>query len=283
MNEKVNVFCLFLLCISAAFFSCAPTASDPEINVKTDSVIVYDYRPVMGQFVNVLPQYEEGDDQRAMNLKAQQSLRQGSVITLGGFGGYVTLGLGKQIDNTPDQRDFRVLGNAFASATNSSVGNSEPGVVWVSRDDNGNGIPDDTWYELAGSEYYKEETQHGYTKTWHRSDTTMRNSFHRQPYFPMWIADSVMCVTGTLLASHKVIEEGTIAQQILDYGYADNHPNIDTIGTAFDLDWAVDSDGSPHPLDKCHFVRIVTAVDEVYPMIGELSTEVAGLEIIENK
>ena len=150
-----------------------------------------------------------------------------------------------------------------------------------SSDVNSNGIPDDTWYQLAGSEYYKPETIHGYTKTWHRSDTTLNNRFHTQPYFPQWLQDSVIQVTGTLLASHMLTENGTIAQQILDYGYADNCPNNDTIGTAFDLDWAVDGNGQHVLIQQCDFVKVVTAVDEVYPMIGELSTEVAGLEIID--
>jgi hypothetical protein len=38
----------------------------------------------------------------------------------------------------------KITGNAFASW-------SEPGIVWVQPDDNGNGIPDETWYELLGS------------------------------------------------------------------------------------------------------------------------------------
>ena len=34
-----------------------------------------------------------------------------------------------------------------------SGGSSEPGIVLVSKDTNGNGLADDEWYELAGSEY----------------------------------------------------------------------------------------------------------------------------------
>lgn len=47
--------------------------------------------------------------------------------------------------------DFAIEGNAFD-------GSSEPGIVWVMQDVNGNGLPDDTWYQLKGSEYGKEET-----------------------------------------------------------------------------------------------------------------------------
>ena len=36
---------------------------------------------------------------------------------------------------------------------NMHEGSSEAGIVWVSQDTNGNGQPDDEWYELRGSEY----------------------------------------------------------------------------------------------------------------------------------
>ncbi len=260
--------------------SCSPHSEVPEQIVDADSVVVLEYRPAMGQFVNVLPKYEDGDTHRDMCRKAERALRDGSVITLGGFGGYVTLTLGTPILNNPHQRDFQVLGNAFLQQGSDTTGNSEPGIVLVSLDDNNNGLPDDTWYELAGSEYYKPETKHDYHKTWCKSDTTLLNPFHKQPYFPQWLSDTVISVSGTLLAPHTVVEGGVIAQRILDYGYADNKPNTDTLGTAFDLDWAVDDEGNPVELPYCDFIRIQTAVDEVYSMIGELSTEVSGMKIM---
>ena len=42
----------------------------------------------------------------------------------------------------------------------------------------------------------------------------------------------------------------------------------------------VDDEGNPVELPYCDFIRIQTAVDEVYSMIGELSTEVSGMEIM---
>ena len=40
----------------------------------------------------------------------------------------------------------------------------------VSVDVNGNGLPDDEWYELAGSEYQKPSTIKNYEITYYRPD-----------------------------------------------------------------------------------------------------------------
>ena len=95
----------------------------------------------------------------------------------------------------------------------------------------------------------------------------------------MLFRSTVLHVEGTLLASAAREQNGVWAQKIREYGYADNYPNSNIDGISFDIDWAVDEQGNPVKLDKCDFVRVMTAVDEVYPRIGELSTEVAGLAI----
>ena len=243
-------------------------------------LMVIEYCPAMGQFVNIMPTYEQGDTHADMCRKAQEALNTNSLISLGGFGGYVTVCFRQKVNNRPSAYDFQVLGNAFLMQSNAEYGSSEPGIVYVSQDLNNNALPDDEWFELAGSEYNNPLTRHHYTKTWHKSDTTLRNRFHTQPYFPEWIEDTVIIVSGTCLASHHQVFNGTIAQKVLDYGYADNKPNSDADGISFDLDWAVDDDGNSVRLDYCDFIRIMTAVDEVYDNIGELSTEVAGVKIL---
>ena len=71
--------------------------------------------PAVGQFTNTLPEYEAGDTQEDMNRKALEYLKdnQRSLVTLGGWGGYITVGFDHTILNVPGKRDFRVLGNAF--------------------------------------------------------------------------------------------------------------------------------------------------------------------------
>ena len=121
---------------------------------------VWEYMPAPGQFVDTLPEYEEGDDANDMRLKAEEAIAENArgMISLGGWGGYVVFGFDHMVLNVPGAKDLLVLGNTF---TNSS----EPGIVMVSVDANGNGKPDDEWYELAGSEYNSDKTDQHYTVT----------------------------------------------------------------------------------------------------------------------
>ena len=104
---------------------------------------VLDYVPAPGQFVNELPEWEEGDDAAAMASKAfDYMVPEEAMISLGAYGGYVTVGFDHTIVNT-DGRDLYIEGNAFQSDASSTVGgNVEPGVVLVAYDINGNGMPD---------------------------------------------------------------------------------------------------------------------------------------------
>lgn len=270
---------------------------------------VFAYRPAPGQFVNLLPEYETGDTEESIRLKAEQVLTSpdSGMVSLGGWGGYVVFGFDHPVVNRRGEYDFRVLGNAFyADETDlSKGGSSEPGVVWVSRDDNGNGIPDDKWYELAGSEYQQSTTN--YQLTYYRTaadhvrtpklaedliDTTyilwrdvngsrgyiMQNKHHLQNYYPEWIKADRLTFSGTLLPPNGVAyyEGGKTKyiMQIYDYGYADNHPNA-TDGSKMNIDWAVDSKGTPVYLDKIHFIKVQTGVNQQRGWTGEASTEVS--------
>ena len=133
---------------------------------------VYEYCPAPGQFVNLLPEYEEGDDANDMRLKAEDCLanHEQVMISLGGWGGYVVFGFDHMVPNFKDEYDLKILGNSFFAASNPNPdaprgGSAEPGVVMVSYDANHNGRPDDPWYELAGSEYHNPSTIHNYTLT----------------------------------------------------------------------------------------------------------------------
>lgn len=133
-------------------------------NTKASPYItkVLDYRPAVGQFVNTMPEYEAGDTQETMNRKVLDAIgnNKKGLITLGGYGGYVTVGFDHTIENKTGLCDFRVLGNTFYSTTetnpdNLTGGSCEPGIILVAQDKNGNGMPDDDeWYEIAGSAYH---------------------------------------------------------------------------------------------------------------------------------
>ncbi|MBO5553559.1 MAG: PKD domain-containing protein [Paludibacteraceae bacterium] len=228
---------------------------------------VWEYMPAPGQFVNKLPEYEEGDDANDMRLKAEEAIAENArgMISLGGWGGYVVFGFDHMVLNVPGAKDLLVLGNTF---TNSS----EPGIVMVSVDANGNGKPDDEWYELAGSEYNSDKTDHHYTVTYRRQDEGTK--------YPQWIEENSITFSGSRLADNyeDLSGEGTYyVLRAYPWGYADNQPNT-AEEAKLDIDWAVKSDGTPAHLTGIHFVKVYTALDQVCGWLGETSTEVTGAE-----
>ncbi len=153
---------LSLLIVFAVFASCSDDETlnngNPETNDFSPYISkVFEYNPAPGQFVNTMPQYEEGDTYDDMVAKAATALvgENTSMITLGGWGGYVVFGFDHTVLNVAGKKDFRIEGNAFANS-------SEPGIVMVSYDVNGNGKPDDEWYEIKGSANFTAENEEWY-------------------------------------------------------------------------------------------------------------------------
>lgn len=269
---------------------------------------VYEYKPAPGQFVNTMPQYEVGDTYQDMLKKVEESISgtNDEMVSLGGFGGYVVFGFDHTVINKPGEYDFKILGNSYYEYTGSEKkgGSSEPGIVMVSYDRNCNGLPDDEWYELAGSEYGNPATIRNYSVTYHRPDPDReiisqgnltdlyyipwedsegevsympKNSFHRNEYYPLWIEEDQMTFSGSRLPSNGVDRSGTGAYFVLfcyDWGYADNHPNEYAELNSFDISRAVDSDGMPVVLPGVDFIRIHTAINQYCGWIGETSTEI---------
>ena len=232
---------------------------------------VYEYCPAPGQFVNEMPKYEEGDTYADILQKAEESISGTNdvLVSLGGYGGFITFGFDHSVMNVPGEKDFRIWGNAFYELTNpdSRGGSAEPGIVMVSYDENCNGLPDDPWYELAGSEYYKPSTRHAYGITYHRPDPARpvesdetgflddvyyiawddtdgthgylaKNIYHDQDYFPKWVTGDELSFTGTLLPKNAIDESGEGRYYVLysyDWGYVDNHPNDYADLPSFDI------------------------------------------------
>ena len=228
---------------------------------------VWEYCPAPGQFVNSMPEYEEGDDADDMRLKADEAIAENNrgMISLGGWGGYVVFGFDHMVVNRPNANDVLVLGNAF-------VGSSEPGIVMVSHDANGNGKPDDEWYELAGSEYTNPQTIHDYSVTYRRQEAGKD--------YPQWVEEDSMTFTGSRLPDNYEDLSGQGTYYVLyayPYGYADNHPN-DSLQAQLDIAWAVDAAGNLVNLPGIHFVKVYTALHQQCGWLGETSTEIIGAE-----
>lgn len=255
---------------------------------------VYDFNPAPGQFVNALPEWNEGEpkdsvlarcrvalcghiDTTTTTLRGVTTTRidttwAGSMVSLGAYGGNVIVGFDHPVVNQHTY-DFEIYGNAFVAARESRGGSCEPGIVMVSCDVNGNGLPDDPWYELAGSEYHNPKTQHNYRITYYRpdpnkvatpgssflNDTTYirwtsndvlnpdslsgyvsRNTFHNQSYWPGWLADSAtLSFSGAKLPCNAVDlgnngGSSYFVQYFFGWGYVDNLPNDPTHASAGD-------------------------------------------------
>lgn len=271
---------------------------------------VLEYCPAPGQFINKLPKYVEGDTHETMCQKVLECIGGTNkvLVSLGAYGGYVTFGFDHTVVNKPGVRDFEVRGNAFITLQDKKLaakggGSAEPGIVLVALDVNGNGKPDpEEWYQLAGSEYHKPETDNNYSITYYKpdpnkprapstvnpylNDTTYvawtdnkggkgyvyRNTFHEQSYWPEWVKEDKIIFSGSKLASNYVYENGIYTQISCGFGYVDNEPN--NKNCAFDIDWAVDANGDPVKLPGIDFVRVYTGRNEYLGWIGETSTEV---------
>ncbi len=250
---------------------------------------VDEYVPAPGQFVNTLPTATAEDTPETMARKCTEAIAagKGDMITLGAWGGYVTFHFDHPVVNIPGEYDFAVWGNAFED-------NAEPATVWVSQDINQNGLPDDPWYELKGSEYDHANTIHDYQLTYTYSGelqavtwsdnqnvtgSVPRNKFHKQEYFPLWLtSQGSLTFNGCRLPDNAWLEGNIYKLPAYAYGYADNQPNSNREGCSMNIDWAVDAQGQPVQLDYVDFIRCQNAMNQVCGSIGETSTEITGAE-----
>lgn len=266
---------------------------------------VYEFLPAPGQFVN--------EDYNATTMTeaiayAEGRLRQNIFVSLGGFGGYVVLGFDHSIENDGGY-NFQVHGNSF-------TGSSEPGIVYVMQDENGDGLPNDIWYELKGSEYGKAETTQDYEITYYRphspamsvswSDNKGKSgtvdylsAYHRQDYYyPSWVEANSYTLRGTCLKSRTLeTTPGYWSNDEFDWGYADNFSAIDRLSNDdnnnagvnanhFKISDAMTFDGKPANLQYIDFIKVQTGVNAKAGWLGENSTEVFGARdynLIKNK
>jgi hypothetical protein len=264
-----------------------------------------EYHPAPGQLINT-------DGAGSIDAAGSVVGSLNGMVSLGAFGGYVVYGFDQPVKNDPANPygvDFVIFGNVQTDW-------AEPGIVMVMKDENNNGKPDDTWFELAGSDYFFSTTKHRSAVTYYNplfaggtdvpwasadlgSGFVYSNSFHKQDFFPSeqffgGIVQESAKVKGTLMADQVDL---SLPAQVKCYhrrfGYADNNlrrsanfnqpdnPCTETIegcgGDAMDISWAVDESGNYVDVDQIDFVKIYTGVLSNAGWCGEISTEVCGL------
>ena len=267
----------------------AATATNSPLAAK-----VYGYLPAPGQYIN--ENFTAATMEEACEY-AMTRMRDGKYVSLGGFGGSLVVGFDHSIANDGDY-NFAVKNTVYSNY-------SEPGIVWVMQDENGDGLPNDTWYELKGSDYGLPGTIQDYAVTYQRpsapampvSWTDNRGgsgridylvAYHKQDYYyPAWVKEDTYTLRGTRLEAHNYDQSGTGTYWVnpdYGWGYADNYSPIDMLPeratgiTAgcnhFKIADAVTFDGKPANLQYVDFIKVQTGLNAKSGWLGELSTEV---------
>ncbi len=268
---------------------------------------VFEWIPAPGQFINetsILGGMTGNETTiETANDWAQQRLDTHRFVSLGSFGGYIIVGFDHSVAKSGLEYDLAIGGNAFLSANG---GSNEPGIVWVMQDVNGNGLPDDEWYELKGCESDNPDTRHGFSVTYFRPGAPRMNvewedcngttgsirympGVHDQDYYyPEWIPADSYTLYGTCIPGNNSHDPST--------GYWNNNPYgwgyVDNIGSdiitnsssddgegqtsGFKLSNAMFADGSPVELEYVDFVKVQVAVLANSGPLGEVSTEVTS-------
>lgn len=290
-----------LLLLSFAAAACNSSEEITTTRITEPAARILEYTPAPGQFINernFMSGFNGEDTPQAACAYAQRRLDQVMHVSLGGWGGYIVAAFASPVPATGDY-DLYVMGNSIPTS-------SEPGVIWVAQDADGDGShAGETWYELKGSEFAASDRK--YRITYHRpaadsdpvaweavagdgsttSGTIGRIREHTQNYYPAWITADEMTFTGTCLPDNltqgEVDDESKpvtawIAQPFA-WGYADNHSSIDRQGgvNRFRIGDAVTEDGAPANLTQIDFIKIQTGVKGWQNPIGELSTEVCAI------
>ncbi len=283
----------------------------PTAGSSAESTKVFEWIPAPGQFIGETSTGGMTGNETTLdqaNAWASERLAKKAFVSLGGFGGYIIVGFDHSISKRDGQFDFAVMGNAFFNATTGSGGSNEPGVVYVMQDVNGNGLPDDEWYELRGSETGNAGTRQDYAVTYYRPAGPKMNvqwtdnyggdgcvdylsAFHRQDYYyPAWIEADSYTLHGTCLAARTSQDpsSGFWDNSAFGWGYADNKGSDDLGGpngsggegqrNGFLIENAMYPDLTHVNLQYIDFIKVQTGVNSKSGWLGEVSTEVFNFQ-----
>ena len=270
-----------------------PSPDSPEVNLGYS---VVEYLPAPGQYINEATNgAEEIKSMEDACKYAESRLKKSQFVSLGSWGGYIVVKYDLPIMNTGDY-DFSIGSNTFDTS-------NEPGIVWVMKDENGNGKPDDTWYELKGSDFGKEGYERNYWVTYTRPEpkgntpwvdsngetgyVNWMASYHSQDYYyPNWIKEDSYTLYGSRLPQQAFQdpETGVWTNYPFDWGYADNF-GLDFIESEhrnlFRISDAVTAENSPADLESIDFIKVQTAINGSSGWLGENSTEVTGFFVVQ--
>ncbi|HDP35575.1 MAG TPA: hypothetical protein ENN29_10750 [Candidatus Hydrogenedentes bacterium] len=202
---------------------------------------------------------------------------QSSVYSIGrpgpAPGSFITLAFNTPIENHPENPnglDFIIYTNAFWVGGKPNVRWSEPGLVEISEDVNGNGIPDDSWYVIPGSR------------------NTNRSALPQgipNPYPPLAGVVTNPNLDGTEYDWGYMGMSPTVQEYLDNYMRPDDPFTVGLTdgsggGDAFDISWAVDEDGNPANLERIHFVRVNAFINDSLDPFGYVTPEIVAVSAV---
>lgn len=269
-----------------AFGGDPPLHYDPEAYWIKE---VIEYKPAWGQHVN------KSDYNDINKLYGAPVSGAHDIVSLGSGGGYVIVRFDPPILNHPDNinsYDFIIFGNAFFTGANERW--QEPAYVEVMKDENGDGITNETWYLLKGSDTtpgsFISVTNNRTNLNYKPAD---KDHYPSTDYYPLY-PDQITFI----IFPFPPEKTGQTSENIR--GYADVTPTLDNPGVpdetfytvpdtpgdypiddgsgggdAFKIEWAVDRNtGAPVVLDQIDFIKIISTATNTLELVGEVSADI---------
>ena len=266
------------------------TEDDPPQSGIILDYEVLEYTPAPGQYINDVANGSAGISSPSQACEyANNRLANSQYVSLGSWGGYIVVKFKEAILNSGGY-DFSIGSNAFDTS-------NEPGIVWVMKDDNVNGLPDDEWYELKGSFFNQEGYQRNFWVTYFKPEAKQATvwtdkdgetgeiewlgNYHSQDfYYPQWVKEDSYTLYGSILPPQASQNElGIWKNDPFDWGYADNFGEdfiTDGAKNQFKISNAVDKNNAPINLSSIDFIKVQTGVLSTSGWLGEISTEITG-------
>jgi transcription elongation GreA/GreB family factor len=239
--------------------------------------------------------WKSGSSRVVKNFAPGQFVQSGAGYgwSLGTIGGYMMWQAPQGLER------YGVAGNDFGAW-------AEPGIVWMMEDNNGNGVPDEMWYEIKGPNDILEEylpfITRRYAITFVNAGEETVNEYGQTLSAPGWVdcrgrTDTLpggwpkdWGVTGDWVTYTCTIlgDDGNIANGV--YGGDGHFSAIPTwyreknryLGyvdarthSSFYVDDAIDARGNPVTLTNVRFIKVHTARFSYGGIFGEVSTEVS--------
>lgn len=256
---------------------------------------VMEYLPAPGQFVND-PFFNNPEQALGPPSGGGTSAPSNeSVVTLGGFGGFIVLGFNHTVMNdplNPSGLDAIVFSNAYWVGGNPDRHWAECATVEISRDDNANGLADDAWFLIPGSHLAAPITRTSHN--WPGGSITDAFLLPSAPFGSVVVTNplagtenegiygyvefSPTLFLGDMDSDDKIDDGEITADQF--YTVPDDPFEVGMTpgsggGDAFDIAWAVDPiTGDAASLEGFDYIRLTTPIHLVLPTIGEKSAEI---------